>query len=72
MRTLSHVDKVHQVRPHQSRIVGKDHFFQPAGHASFGAALDIVGFLAYELAHVQLTIYQYPESAFQQGCVCVP
>jgi len=36
------------VRPHQFRAEGQDHVPHPAGHASFGAAQDMVDFLGCE------------------------
>ncbi|KAK4826482.1 hypothetical protein QYF61_009478 [Mycteria americana] len=54
-----------QVGSHQSRAEEQNHLPQPAGHASFDAAQDIVGCLGCECtlsAHVQLFIHQYPQS----------
>ena len=51
-------------------FIESDHLPRPAGHASFDAAQDTVGFLVCEgtlLAHVQLAIYHYPQVFFQQG-----
>ena len=45
----------------------QDRIPQPADHASFGAAQDMVGFLVCEgmlLAHVQLATHQYPQVLF--------
>ncbi|KAK4810201.1 hypothetical protein QYF61_011795 [Mycteria americana] len=58
------LDTVLQVGSHQSRVEGQNHLLQPAGHAAFDAAQDMVGFLGCEctlLAHVQLFIHQYPQ-----------
>ena len=47
-----------------ARAEGQDHLPQPAGHASFDADQDPVGLLGCEgtfLAHIQLTIHQYPQ-----------
>ncbi|KAK4826501.1 hypothetical protein QYF61_009574 [Mycteria americana] len=63
LRTLE-LDAVLQVGSHQSGVEGHDHLPQPAGHASFAAAQDTVGFLGRKhtlLAHVQLFIHQYPQ-----------
>ena len=43
-----HLDTVLQVRPHHRTGEGRDHFPYPAGHASFDAAQDTVGFLGCE------------------------
>ncbi|KAK4819021.1 hypothetical protein QYF61_024137 [Mycteria americana] len=61
------LDAVLQVGSHQSRVEGQNHLPQPAGHASFDAAQDMVGLLGCEhtlLAHVQLFIHQYPQVLF--------
>ncbi|KAK4830385.1 hypothetical protein QYF61_010612 [Mycteria americana] len=58
------LDTVLQVGSHQSRAEGENHLPRPAGHASFGAAQDMVDFLGREctlLAHVQLFTHQYPQ-----------
>jgi len=52
---IAHLDAVFQVKSHQHRVEGQDHLPQPAGHSSFDAAQDTVGFLGCEgtsLAHV--------------------
>ncbi|KAK4826362.1 hypothetical protein QYF61_007956, partial [Mycteria americana] len=58
------LDAVLQVGSHQSRVEGQNHLPRPAGHASFPAAQDTVGFLGCKrtlLAHVQLVTHQYPQ-----------
>ncbi|KAK4830883.1 hypothetical protein QYF61_013812 [Mycteria americana] len=58
------LDAVLQVGSHQSRVEGQNHLPRPAGHASFDAAQDTVGLLGCKrtlLAHVQLSIHQYPQ-----------
>ena len=48
----------------QERIKGENHLPQPAGHASFEAAQDTLGFLGCKRtlpAHVQFLIHQYPQ-----------
>ena len=48
----------------QRGVEGQNHLPQPAGHASFDAAQDTVGFLSCERilpAHVQLFIHQHPQ-----------
>ena len=59
-----HLDALSKVRPHQHAADGQDRLPRPAGHTSFDAVQDMVGFLGCEgtlLAHVQLTIYQYTQ-----------
>ena len=61
---VPHLAAVAQVRPHQHRVEEQDHLPHPAGHASFDAVQDTVGFLSREgtlLAHVHLSIHQYPQ-----------
>jgi len=61
-----HLDAVLQVRSHQHRAEGQDHY--PAGQTS-DAAQDTVGFLSCEstlLAHVQLAIYQNSQVLFNR------
>jgi len=63
LRTLN-LDAVLQVRPHQCRAEGKDHLPQCAGHTTFYAAQDTVGFLGCEdtlVPHVQLPNSQYSQ-----------
>ncbi|KAK4816374.1 hypothetical protein QYF61_016278 [Mycteria americana] len=58
------LDAVLQVGSHQSRGEGQNHLPRPAGHASFDAAQDTVGFLGCErtlLARIQPFIHQYPQ-----------
>ena len=58
------LNAVFQVGSHRSGAEGKNHLLQSAGHASFDAAQDIVGFLGCKHtlpAHVQLFIHQYPQ-----------
>ena len=65
-----HLDSVLQVRPHQHRVEGQNHLPQPAGHASFDAAQDKVGFLGCEdtvLAHALFSIHQYPQVFFSRA-----
>jgi len=47
----------------------KDHFPQPAGHASSDAAWDTVGFVGCEgtlLDHIQVAIHQYSQALFSR------
>ncbi|KAK4805639.1 hypothetical protein QYF61_022397 [Mycteria americana] len=58
------LDTVLQVGSHQSGVEGQNHHPQPAGHGSFDAAQETVGFLGCERilpAHVQLFMHQYPK-----------
>ncbi|KAK4832800.1 hypothetical protein QYF61_025668 [Mycteria americana] len=51
-----------EVRPHQCRVQGQDHFPSPAGHTIFDTSPDAIGFLGRLgtlLAHIQ------PAAAFQ-------
>ena len=51
----------------QSRAEGQDHLPHSAGHASFNAAQDLIGFLGCEdtlLAHIQLATHRYPQVLF--------
>ncbi|KAK4827796.1 hypothetical protein QYF61_021788 [Mycteria americana] len=64
MLWASELDAVLQVGFHQSEVEGQNHLPQPAGHASFDAAQDTVGFLGCErtlLAHIQFFIHWYPQ-----------
>ncbi|KAK4811172.1 hypothetical protein QYF61_019803 [Mycteria americana] len=58
------LDAVLQVGSQESGVEGENHLPRPAGHASFDAAQDTIGFLGCEctlLAHVQFFIHQYPQ-----------
>ncbi|KAK4810926.1 hypothetical protein QYF61_013334 [Mycteria americana] len=58
------LDAVLQVGSHESGAEGQNHLPQPAGHASFDAAQDTIGFLSCKrtsLAHVLLFIHHYPQ-----------
>ncbi|PKU41108.1 hypothetical protein llap_8578 [Limosa lapponica baueri] len=49
---------------HESREEEKNHLSRPAGHASFDAGQDVVGFLGCQctlLAHVEVLIHQHPQ-----------
>ncbi|KAK4823355.1 hypothetical protein QYF61_001703 [Mycteria americana] len=50
--------------PHESGVEGQNHLPRPAGHASFNAARDTIGFQGCKHmlpAHVQFFIHQYPQ-----------
>ena len=71
LRTL-HLDTVLQVRPHQHRVEEQDHLPRPAGHSSFDAAQDTIGFLGCKgalLVHLQLAIHQYPQVFFGRAAL---
>ncbi|KAK4825444.1 hypothetical protein QYF61_027474 [Mycteria americana] len=57
-----------EVRPHQCRVQGHDHFPGPAGHAIFDTSQDAIGFLDHLgtlLAHVQAAVNQHPQVLFR-------
>ncbi|KAK4806197.1 hypothetical protein QYF61_001120 [Mycteria americana] len=58
------VNTVFEVRPHQCRVQGHDHFPTPAGHAIFDTSQDAIGFLGHLgtlLAHIQVAVNQHPQ-----------
>ncbi|KAK4823964.1 hypothetical protein QYF61_008350 [Mycteria americana] len=58
------LNTVFQVRPHQCRVQGHDHFPSPAGHAIFDTSQDAIGFLGHPgtlLAHIQAAVNQHPQ-----------
>ncbi|KAK4813813.1 hypothetical protein QYF61_026417 [Mycteria americana] len=53
-----------EVRPHQCRVQGHNHFPSPAGHAIFDTGQDAIGFLGRLgtlLAHTQVAVNQHPQ-----------
>ncbi|KAK4832223.1 hypothetical protein QYF61_021070 [Mycteria americana] len=53
-----------EVRPHQCRVQGHDHFPSPAGHAIFDTSQDAIGFLGHLgtlLAHIQAAVNQHSQ-----------
>ncbi|KAK4806232.1 hypothetical protein QYF61_013376 [Mycteria americana] len=55
---------VFEVRPHQCRVQGHDHFPSPAGHAIFDTSQDAIGLLGHLgtlLAHIQVAVNQHPQ-----------
>ncbi|KAK4827586.1 hypothetical protein QYF61_019488, partial [Mycteria americana] len=53
-----------EVRPHQCRVQGHDHFPSPAGHAIFDTSQDAIGFLGHPgtlLAHIQPAVNQHAQ-----------
>ncbi|KAK4832137.1 hypothetical protein QYF61_020877 [Mycteria americana] len=58
------LNTVFEVRPHQCRVQGHDHFPSPAGHAMFDTSQDAIGFLGHLgtlLAHIQAAVNQHPQ-----------
>ena len=61
------MDAVLQVGSHESRAEEQDQLPRPAGHASFDAVQDTVGFLGCKgtmLAHAQLSMHQHLQVFF--------
>ncbi|KAK4820689.1 hypothetical protein QYF61_003609 [Mycteria americana] len=58
------LNTVFEVRPHQCRVQGHDHFPSPAGHAIFDTSQDAIGFLGHLgtlLAHIQAAVNKHPQ-----------
>ncbi|KAK4832249.1 hypothetical protein QYF61_021601 [Mycteria americana] len=58
-----------EVRPHQCRVQGHDHFPSPAGHTIFDTSQDAIGLLGHLgtlLAHIQPAVNQHPQVLFHQ------
>ncbi|KAK4825916.1 hypothetical protein QYF61_003411 [Mycteria americana] len=58
------LNTVFEVRPHQCRVQGHNHFPSPAGHAIFDTSQDAIGFLGHLgtlLAHIQAAVNQHPQ-----------
>ncbi|KAK4810855.1 hypothetical protein QYF61_008827 [Mycteria americana] len=58
------LNTVFEVRPHQCRVQGDDHFPSPAGHAIPDTSQDAIGFLGHLgtlLAHIQPAVNQHPQ-----------
>ncbi|KAK4829130.1 hypothetical protein QYF61_002209 [Mycteria americana] len=58
------LNTVFEVRPHQCRVQGHDHFPSPAGHTIFDTSQDAIGFLGRLgtlLAHIQPAVNQHPQ-----------
>ncbi|KAK4822835.1 hypothetical protein QYF61_020129 [Mycteria americana] len=58
------LNTVFEVRPHQCREQGHDHFSSPAGHAIFDTSQDAIGFLGHLgtlLAHIHPAVNQHPK-----------
>ncbi|KAK4823872.1 hypothetical protein QYF61_007628 [Mycteria americana] len=64
------LNTVFEVRPHQCRVQGHDHFPSPAGHAISDTSQDAVGFLGHLgtlPAHVQPAVNQHPQVLSHQA-----
>ncbi|KAK4821246.1 hypothetical protein QYF61_016545 [Mycteria americana] len=58
------LNTVFEVRPHQCRVQGHDHFPSPAGHTIPDTSQDAVGFLGHLgtlLAHIQAAVNKHPQ-----------
>ncbi|KAK4831168.1 hypothetical protein QYF61_015638 [Mycteria americana] len=58
------LNTVFEVRPHQCRIQGDNHFPSPAGHTIFDTSQDAIGFLGHLgtlLAHIQAAVNKHPQ-----------
>ncbi|KAK4827890.1 hypothetical protein QYF61_022313 [Mycteria americana] len=58
------LNTVFEVRPHQCRVQGHNHFPSPAGHAIFDTSQDAIGLLGRLgtlLAHIQAAVNQHPQ-----------
>ncbi|KAK4810824.1 hypothetical protein QYF61_008796 [Mycteria americana] len=58
------LNTVFEVRPHQCRVQGHNHFPSPAGHTIFDTSQDSIGFLGHLgtlLAHIQAAVNQQPQ-----------
>ncbi|KAK4810577.1 hypothetical protein QYF61_007314 [Mycteria americana] len=58
------LNTVFEVRPHQCRVQGHDHFPSPAGHTIFDTSQDAIGFLGHLgtlLAHIQAAVNKHPQ-----------
>ncbi|KAK4814173.1 hypothetical protein QYF61_010005 [Mycteria americana] len=64
------LNTVFEVRPHQCRVQGHDHFPSPAGHAISDTSQDAIGFLGHLgtlLAHIQVAIDQHLQVLFHRA-----
>ncbi|KAK4830422.1 hypothetical protein QYF61_011046 [Mycteria americana] len=58
------LNTVFEVRPHQCRVQGHNHFPSPAGHTIPDTSQDAIGFLGHLgtlLAHIQAAVNQHPQ-----------
>ncbi|KAK4827493.1 hypothetical protein QYF61_018793 [Mycteria americana] len=59
-----------EVRPHQCRVQGHDHFPSPAGHTISDTSQDAIGFLGHLgtlLARIQAAVNQHPQVLLHQA-----
>ncbi|KAK4831110.1 LOW QUALITY PROTEIN: hypothetical protein QYF61_015413 [Mycteria americana] len=59
-----------EVRPHQCRVQGHDHFPTLAGHTIFDTSQDAIGLLGHLgtlLAHIQAAVNQHPQVLFHRA-----
>ncbi|KAK4832342.1 hypothetical protein QYF61_021871 [Mycteria americana] len=64
------LNTVFEVRPHQCRVQGHDHFPSPAGHAIFDTGQDAIGLLGRLgtlLAHIQAAVNQHSQALLCQA-----
>ncbi|KAK4829415.1 hypothetical protein QYF61_003979 [Mycteria americana] len=64
------LNTVFEVRPHQCRVQGDDHFPSPAGHAIPDTSQDaicLLGHLGTLLAHIQAAVDQHPQVLFHRA-----
>ncbi|KAK4828130.1 hypothetical protein QYF61_023928 [Mycteria americana] len=64
------LNTVFEVRPHQGRVQGHDHFPSPAGHTIFDTSRDAIGLLGHLgtlLAHIQLAVNQHSQVISHQA-----
>ncbi|KAK4818965.1 hypothetical protein QYF61_022632 [Mycteria americana] len=64
------LNTVFEVRPHQCRVQGHDHFPSPAGHAISDTSQDAIGLFGHLgtlLAHIQAAVNQHPQVLFCQA-----
>ncbi|KAK4815496.1 hypothetical protein QYF61_003054 [Mycteria americana] len=64
------LNTVFEVRPHQCRVQGHNHFPSAAGHAISDTSQDAIGFLGHLgtlLAHIQPALNQHPQVLFRQA-----
>ncbi|KAK4828439.1 hypothetical protein QYF61_026596 [Mycteria americana] len=62
------LNTVCEVRPHQCRVQGHDHFPTPAGRTISDTSQDAIGFLGHLgtlLAHIQAAVNQHPQVLFR-------
>ncbi|KAK4820738.1 hypothetical protein QYF61_004419 [Mycteria americana] len=66
----SKLNTAFEVRPHQCRVQGHDHFSTPAGHTISDTSQDAIGLLGHLgtlLAHIQAAVNQHSQVLFGQA-----